>query len=395
MKKYKFKYSEELKQLFLSTIAAIIAIVITFGTNAWQKNVESKEARKMLAMTIIHDIDQSLEVIKKRRDAEGKGHAIACYVMENENRLDSIREDTLFMFIEYVTPLSYNNDMLFKTTNENLLNNSQDSWNTLNDRKFLNNVQEFYSTRAVLEKQSREWFCFKKPVNEDEAIALLMEDENRSTADICRIILKNKRLKSYLDYFTTRMSAYYSFLEFTNLNEENKFLMNITEQDMENFVNQTYMEIRPAKEKDIVGTWNAVTADDKNDAVYEFRKDHTFITRQSIRWGSSVFREKIVQHFTMTGTWTIEGDSLIKKYNLKSYKLKVDDSKISYPGHLEDSVRRLKAEMFSESMKPVLVKMLERNNRIAHATNIDKSGTRLELTDNEGRTIHYRKKQRN
>ena len=43
------------------------------------------------------------------------------------------------------------------------------------------------------------------------------------------------------------MMAYLSFLRLVNLNEENKFLMNITEQDMEEFVNHTYMEINPAR----------------------------------------------------------------------------------------------------------------------------------------------------
>ena len=43
-------------------------------------------------------------------------------------------------------------------------------------------------------------------------------------------------------------------------------------------------------------------------------------------------------------------------------------------------------------MKPRLVKKLDQNNRTSHATNIDQSGTRMELTDDEGNTLHYQKK---
>ena len=57
-----------------------------------------------------------------------------------------------------------------------------------------------------------------------------------------------------MDFVEQRMIAYLNFLRLTNLNEENKFLMNITEQEMEEFVNQTYMEIRPARERDLTGT---------------------------------------------------------------------------------------------------------------------------------------------
>jgi hypothetical protein len=138
------KYTGTFKEMALTTIATTISIVLTFGTTAWLKEREAEQARRLLAMTIINDIDQSLEVVRKRLDAEEKGHGVSCYVMENKDRLDSIREDTLSMFINYVTTASFDSDMEFKTTNENIFNSSQDSWRTLNDRKFLNNVQEFY-----------------------------------------------------------------------------------------------------------------------------------------------------------------------------------------------------------------------------------------------------------
>ena len=59
---------------------------------------------------------------------------------------------------------------------------------------------------------------------------------------------------------------------------------------------------------------------------------------------------------------------------------------------MADSVRRFKEDLAGEVMKPRMVKKLEQNNRTAQATNIDKSGTRLELTDDEKTTIHYQKK---
>lgn len=78
-------------------------------------------------------------------------------------------------------------------------------------------------------------------------------------------------------------------------------------------------------------------------------------------------------------------------YDMKSYKMEVDDSKVTYPPHLADSVRGFKEILASEAAKPPLVKKLDKNNRTAQATNIDKSGTRLELTDDEKETMHYQK----
>ena len=381
-----------LKELLLTFIATTISIVLTFGTAAYLEDRQTVKARRMMAMTIINDIDQSIAAVKKRKDAEEKGHETASYVIENKDRLESISEDTLCMFISYVTTASFDSDMEFTKTNENIFNSSQDSWRTLNDRKFLNNVQDFYNARAVFEQQCKDWYCFKKPVTKEEEYYLFEDDKFKNTVDRCRWLLESKRLMNYMNYVSVRLNFYSSFLQAINLNEENKFLMNITEQEMEEFVNHTYMEIHPAKEKDLMGTWNAVLVYEKDELVYNIQPDHTFTMRQSVRWGTPFFRNKMVQRFSLSGTWAVEGDSLVMHYDMKSYKIEIDDSEVTYPSHLADSVRRFKEKMAGEKMKPRLVKQLDQNPRRAQATNLDDSGTRLELTDGEDNTVHYQKK---
>jgi hypothetical protein len=123
------------KELLMTTLATTISIVLTFGTAQYIEDRQTEQARRMMSMTIIDDIDQSLEVIKKRKDAEEKGHEASCYLIENMDRLESIGEDTLHLFINYVTYASSDPDMGFKTMNENIFNSSQDTWRKLNDRK--------------------------------------------------------------------------------------------------------------------------------------------------------------------------------------------------------------------------------------------------------------------
>ena len=41
----------------LTTVATTISIVLTFGTSAWLENREEEQVRRVLAMTIINDID--------------------------------------------------------------------------------------------------------------------------------------------------------------------------------------------------------------------------------------------------------------------------------------------------------------------------------------------------
>ena len=83
------KFTGTFKEMALTTIATTISIVLTFGTTAWLEARDAEQARRLLAMTIIHDIDQSFDVIRKRLDVEEKGHGVACYVIENKDRLES------------------------------------------------------------------------------------------------------------------------------------------------------------------------------------------------------------------------------------------------------------------------------------------------------------------
>ena len=84
--------SNMVRELLLTTLATTISIVLTFGTAQYIEDRQTEQARRMMAMTIIDDIDQSLEVIKKRKDAEEKGHEASCYLIENIDRLESIGE---------------------------------------------------------------------------------------------------------------------------------------------------------------------------------------------------------------------------------------------------------------------------------------------------------------
>ena len=53
-----------LKELLMTFLGTTISIVLTFGTAAYLEDRHTERARRMMAMTIINDIDQSLEVIK-------------------------------------------------------------------------------------------------------------------------------------------------------------------------------------------------------------------------------------------------------------------------------------------------------------------------------------------
>ncbi len=50
-------FNGTVKELLLTIIGTTISIVLTFGTSAWLEKKEQQQARRLLAMTIINDID--------------------------------------------------------------------------------------------------------------------------------------------------------------------------------------------------------------------------------------------------------------------------------------------------------------------------------------------------
>ena len=382
------------KELLLTTLATTISIVLTFGTASLVEQRQANRARRLLAMTIINDIDKSINVAKLRLDAEERGHDVSSYLMDHIDSLEAISDDSLFIFLGYVTNTSFTQEMEFEMTDENIFNSSQDSWRTLNDRQFLNNVREFYNGRALLDRMSKEWVYFQKPVTEEETYAMVMASDDLKDREhflvVCRRLLQSMRVKKYIANSRYRYMLYRDFLKIIELNEENKFLMNITEQDMEDFVNQTYMTVRPAKEKQLVGTWKAVTADEKKEIVYEFRNDHTFTFKESFPWGHSIYTGFLVQKLTMKGTWQVEGDSLVKHFDLKSKKITLGELNVSFRHKNAEMMAEFKKQLLSDEMRPPIVKKLEKDNRVAQATNLDQSGTRMELTQGDTK-VHFQR----
>ncbi len=391
------KFQGTFKELFLTFIGTTLSIILTFGTSAWIEQREAEQARKMLAMTIIHDIDEGLTVIKNRALIEERGCNITNYLLNNIDRLESISEDTLFIFFNYVSTTGFNTAEEFKMSNENIFNSSQDSWRTLNDRKFLYNVQEFYNARRILEQQTREWVYFQKPVTKAEEYQIFMENTEKNDHEafvaICRRLLQSPRVRNYVLYSYKRLNLYKDLLVFNDANEENKFLMNITEKDMEEFINQTYMTVRHVQEEQLVGTWEVMMLNDKARITYEYRADHSFSTRQFNSYTHPTFQGDFGLCISMNGTWAVEGDSLVKYFDLATLKVEVDDSGVTYSPEQAEEMEAGKAALKAELMKTELVTRLQKNNRVAHATNIDETGTRMELCEGNNAPTHFQKKE--
>ena len=70
--------------------------------------------------------------------------------------------------------------------------------------------------------------------------------------------------------------------------------------------------------------------------------------------------------------------------------MEIDENGVTYQPKKANDVAGFKKK---SSEKPSVIKDMEKKHRVVQATNLDKSGTRLELTDADKNTSHYRRKQ--
>ena len=392
------------KGFLTSILGTTISIALTFGTTALVNSQKKMDAQRLTAMMTIQDIDNSIEILMNIMEYEERCYNAAQYVTSHIDSIAALPEDTLNLLLQYIIPgMWMSTDMEFDDSKERLFHSSQDTWSNLNDIAFVNNVESFYKSRHVLQrllKTGDDMYYWIKPISKEEAIrdiqSGILTNKDKFLSYLERR-LKEPRVQEYIVNYFKRIKLYQDVIEgWSGLNEENKFLMNITKEDLNEFKESTIKKSRAAKEKDVIGVWiDSVVVDHQQE--YEYRKDHTFTMRAIYHVAHPIYSGKIIRTAMLEGTWTIEGDSIIAMFNTSSCKLSADDSGISYANEMRDSVRRFVNLWLvgAKQLNDLKQSITDQGIRQSRATNIDLTGNRLELTDSEKKTTHYKRKTTN
>ena len=392
----KFSSSDLAKQLLITILATVISILLTFGVSHLISKKQEAEERRQVSMMVIHDIDQTINTIRDILKTEESGWESARYVLDHKDNIKSISRDTLISFINYLIPNILNPDLRFDRSNESIFNSSQDSWNTLDDMTFIKNVQKCYDLRSMLIDQMTDWVYFKKPLTDEETYKIVMASDalfdEGSFYKLCSEKLSDIRTKIYIDYVEMRKYLYnYVLDKCIELNESNKFLMNITDKELKEFEEKNIKNVHKATTKEVEGIWTALSAENYSLEV-TFNKDHTFEYKINNTLSGSVFAGKLVQQYFIPGKWEIKKDSLIITPNNEAMKFDVDQSGITYKEEMADSVKSIINNLLSDEVKEQIKAQISMNKKVSYATNIDASGKKLELTG-KGGSLHLVRKE--
>jgi len=327
------------KNFLTGVLATAVGVGLTFEVNNRVERHKHKQAQRQAAMMVIYDIDDIIYNFIREKETEDAFFKAAMYLFTHQEELETIGMDSLWMAAEYLVKNPANNPVWADDSSEKVFSSSMDVIHDLGDITFYDNVQECYLKRRTLLRLMETSSTFARPISDSfvleyrKHVSAADMDGNgmmnhRAMAGLLREIYRQPEVPLYLQKYFMRDREYQSFIDhFIRRNQENKYLMNITDEDMERYIAKHVNKVMPAKPKLIVGQWDM--RENRQHRTYLFRKDRTLslTVRTDHKIGTYVESENVNVYmlapltYTMDGEWALKDDSLQLDFHPESLQI--------------------------------------------------------------------------
>jgi len=256
--------------------------------------------------------------------------------------------------------------------------------------QFYDNVRESYRLRRELLGRLEKDIEFTRPVSDADYRQFLRQldftdydTDGNLTENASRSLLRHAfqqlSTKLYLSSFFKRRDAYgYYMMQLTRLNRENKFMADITDDDMAEYVKKNVDKTKPVTAQQLIGTWEEQFVDN-NVFHFKLNEDQTvdFIRDEVNKLNLYLMEEKmyvpiLVPTTTrLKGHWELKGDSLKMDFDNKTLEIlsiDVDFSKLP-----KSALKRSKGQ--KEAIKNMFIQIYkERDWSESRKVSFDLSG---------------------
>ena len=387
-------------QLLISIIGTAIGVGLTFAVNNRMDNRKKEENQRLMAIMVIHDIDESINSLKTLKENMETGYNAAMYVREHLDQLDSLPNDTLSLALSFI--VEDGEEFRFDNSKEKIFHSSPDTWQNLGCMKFIDNVQSCYYYRQTFQDAYNKLSIWQKPVSVEVYEAMNNGNSNLSLEEVMdqyyvkmRKLLKEKlgdeHVKYYIDCTPSKLGGIAGLIKYwTQVNDENKFLMSITDEELENYVNNINTNGIAVTVKSLTGTWSSSPMDESN--RFEFRKDHTYSYVSIVTSPANInfSQGKLKKIYKETGTWELKGDSLI--VNPDSVDFDVDASNMIVQPDKQEMLDRWVQNYKEESLTYCQKGIKEGDVRRAWHVRLDASRNKMEMKIGESAVYYKREK---
>lgn len=387
-------------RLLISIIGTAIGVGLTFAVNDRRDNLKKEQAQRLMAIMVIHDIDETINSVKDIKERIENYYNATRYVWEHIDQMDSISRDTLGKALSFITTTE--EDLRFDMSKEKIFHSSPDVWQNLGSMKFIDNVQSFFYDRQSFQDAYNKSTKWQGPVTLKDLERLKLVSTNKNLEEyyenyysVLRELLKEKLSDGNVIYFIESMPSQIASLvtmieKWTKMNDENKFLMSITDEELDNYVHNINQNGTAITEKSLIGTWSASLSDESS-SEWEFRKDHTYaLSITSSRNTNVLFAQgKSTIVIIETGSWAIKEDTLIK--TVDSIDVKIDVSEMSVEPGKQELLDNWHKE-YQDHYSTYYQKMSEENKESKYQARLDASNDKMELRTKNGAGYYKRKK---
>lgn len=386
-------------QLLISILGTAIGVGLTFAVNNRMENRKKEEAQRLMAIMVIHDIDESINSLKSLRENMETMYNATLYVREHLNQIDSVPNDTLNKALHFIVETE--EEFRFDNSKEKIFHSSPDTWQNLGCMKFIDNVQSFYYYRQEFQDAYNQSSIWQKPVSVEVYEELNNSDSNLSLEEVLdqyyakmRKLLKEKledgHVKYYIDCTPRKLGSIASLIKYwIQVNDENKFLMSITDEELENYVNNINTNGYAVSEKSMPGTWEMSSTDEVNQ--FELRKDHTYSYVSIVTSPANInfSQGKLKKIYKESGIWELKGDSLIAIPD--SVDFEADASKMTIQPEKQEMLDNWVQNYQEVYLSYFQQKLKEGYLRQAWSVRLDASRDKMEMKKDEN-TVYFKRK---
>ncbi|MBO4634776.1 MAG: hypothetical protein J5669_05335 [Bacteroidales bacterium] len=387
------------KQFLVTLLGTAIGVALSFALSGLHERRIKAHDQRLSAIMIIHDIDNTVESLKSFKKWEEDKGANARLWLDHPESLETAPYDSVYSTLLWL--LNTGQDYHFDNSKERIFHSSQDSWQNLSNVRFIDNVQSFYYYRQQLEDAMNKDDLYIYPVSQKEYRELALSNRYKDKEVFEGVIrnflkekLSDKKVRYFVDGSRSRVRNFSQHIDmWTRMNDENKFIMGITDQEMDDYINSIAQNGVPVSARRLLGSWKTERAQDNSSFSYEFLRDGVFLfgRHSSSAWNTPMWSGIYKQRLSIQGTWALQGDSLILVYDPRTGSMDLDVSEVVPKEGMKDSLASAAKRIMEES-KQNLLNNTEKDLRHAAKVRMDESFDKIEMTNSEGGVSYITRK---
>ena len=378
-----------IKELLLTFVATTISIVLTFGTAQYFEQKQKEADARLLAMMVIHDMDNTVDQLRRLVKEDADGEVEARYALDNYDKLDSLDYNLLAEVLRYILAEGSSQQQYpLDEASEKVFLSSQDSWKNIDNPAFIDAVQAFYIYRhQVFDILNTDW-SFRKPISNDAdyEATLKFGDSRPDFQDMIKEYLPRREVAVFINDVSIRQTSLNDWAETCErMSNACKFAMGITDKEMDEYVKTRQVKGQNVTEHELIGRWVIIDTPDRMEC-YDFMFDHTYLFECVDYVSQPYFTGVYIFTATVKGSWELRDDSLFMY--LKDLKYESDASNITAKSGMEKQTNNF-VEFYKAWAKDGEKHDRELQSFRYFTVSIDKSGTKIEMVpltaDNEAR----------